>query len=228
MRFLLTNDDGIEAPGIAALAEAVTGLGSAVIVAPRDALSGCSHQVTTHRPLELHDCGGRYAVDGLPADCVRVGLWQVAPQAEWVLSGVNAGGNLGADVYHSGTVAAVREAALLGRRGIAVSQYFRRDQLVDWATSAAWTRAVLEELLDRPLRPRHYWNVNLPHLAPGAPLPERVFCPLDPHPLPVNYAQQDGRLHYLPAYRDRLREPGCDIDVCFSGKIAISEIGLGG
>lgn len=226
MQFLLTNDDGIDAPGIAALAEAVSGLGSAVVVAPREALSGCSHQVTTHRPLELHSREGHYALDGMPADCVRVGLWQVAPHVDWVLSGINAGGNLGADVYHSGTVAAVREATLLGRRGVAVSQYFRRDQPVDWAQSAAWTRVVVEELLQRPLAPRSYWNVNLPHLAPGAALPERVFCPLDPHPLPVSYAEQDGRLHYAPAYRDRKREPGRDIDVCFGGRIAISEIRL--
>lgn len=227
MKMLLTNDDGIDAPGLAALAEAAEGLGQLAVVAPAAAHSGCSHQVTTHRPLALAARGSWHVLDGTPADCARVGLWHVLRDADWVVSGINAGGNLGADVYHSGTVAAVREAVLLGRRGIAISQYFRRDAPLDWATSARWTRVVLEELLALPLAKGGFWNVNLPHLEPGAPLPERVFCRLDGNPLPVDYTWLDGKLHYLPAYRDRRRDPGADIDVCFSGRIAITELRLG-
>src|SRR5215470_14556930 len=103
MHFLLTNDDGIDAEGISALAEAALRLGKLTWVAPHIHLSGCSHQVTTHQPVRVKlQEAGRYAVEGTPADCVRVGLAHLAPTADWVLSGVNHGGNLGADVHISG------------------------------------------------------------------------------------------------------------------------------
>src|SRR5690606_6623275 len=107
--FLLTNDDGIDAAGLAALEQAVASLGEYVVLAPADYQSGCSHRVTTDRPLSLTALGGRrHQLDGTPTDCTRVGLSHLCPQAQWVISGINDGANLGADVYHSGTVAAVR------------------------------------------------------------------------------------------------------------------------
>src|SRR4051794_10274275 len=109
MKFVLTNDDGIDAPGLAALLAATTRLAQSerVVVAPSEAQSGCSHRVTTDTPLIVESRGdGQFAVRGTPADCVRVALLRAAPDTEWILSGVNAGGNLGADVYLSGTVAA--------------------------------------------------------------------------------------------------------------------------
>src|SRR5204862_6181773 len=111
MRLLLTNDDGILAPGLQALLETARQLGDPLVVAPVEAQSGCSHRVTTDGPLSVERREpGRYAIDGTPADCVRVGLHRLAPDSAWVLSGINAGGNLGAAVWHSGTVAAAREA----------------------------------------------------------------------------------------------------------------------
>src|SRR5262249_2772233 len=122
MKLLLTNDDGIDAPGLRALFDAAVLLGEPVVVAPVEAHSGCSHRVTPHAPLRVSlRPPGRSAIDGTPADCVRVALHDVAPDAVWVLAGINQGGNLGADVHHSGTVAAVREAVLHGYRGIALS-----------------------------------------------------------------------------------------------------------
>src|SRR5207248_657733 len=113
MKFLLTNDDGIDAPGLEALRWAVEPLGTAVVLAPDRHLSGCSHRATTSQPLELKQLTlDRYTLDGSPVDCARVGLARVAKEAEWVVAGVNEGGNLGADVYLSGTVAAAREASL--------------------------------------------------------------------------------------------------------------------
>src|SRR5437867_3207186 len=143
MRFLLTNDDGIEAPGLEALCLAA-GFGAPVVVAPVEALSGCGHRVTTHQPLRIipHQ-PGRYAVDGTPADCIRVALHRLMPEATWILSGINAGGNLGADVWHSGTVAAVREAGLHGRKGIAISHYRKKGPPIDWQRGAAWVTALL-------------------------------------------------------------------------------------
>jgi len=220
---LLTNDDGVHAPGLAALARAAAGLGSLVAVAPHEHISGCSHQVTTHRPLELTEIrAGWHMLDGWPVDCTRVGLLHLTPGAEWVLSGINQGGNLGADVYLSGTVAAAREACLLGRRAIAFSQYHRK--LLDWEQSAHFAGVVLRVLFDRPPAPGKFWNVNLPELVPGSAAPELVFCDLQPGPLPVRYELQDGKLHYGGSYHQRQRTPGHDVDVCFGGRIAITEL----
>jgi 5'/3'-nucleotidase len=227
VNFLLTNDDGIDAPGLAALAEACAPLGQAVVVAPDRHLSGCSHQATTSRGLLLEEVApDRHALDGSPVDCTRIGLMRVAPQTQWVLSGVNEGGNLGADVYLSGTVAAAREACLLGKPAIAVSQYVRK-RPVDWPQAARWTRHVLEMLLPRPPDAGSFWNVNLPHpTVEQAGVPECAFCQIDPHPLPLDYELRDGKLHYRARYQDRERAAGYDVELCFSGKITISQIGL--
>src|SRR4051812_38417238 len=124
MKLLLTNDDGIDADGLQALCDAARPLGEPVVAAPALPQSGVSHAVTTGTAFRVEPRGpGRFAVAGTPADCVRVGLHRLAPDAAWVLSGVNHGGNLGADVYYSGTVAAVREAVLHGWPGVAFSHY---------------------------------------------------------------------------------------------------------
>ena len=117
MKLLLTNDDGIDAPGLAALARTLPAWARRCSIAPHTHLSGCSHRVTTDQPLRLEARGDtRFALDGTPADCVRVGLAHLMPHADWVVAGLNHGGNLGADVHHSGTVAAVREAACMANR----------------------------------------------------------------------------------------------------------------
>lgn len=227
MKFLLTNDDGIDAPGLAALEEALRPLADCVVVAPDLHHSGCSHQATTHRPLTLSQHSDRrYSLDGTPVDCTRVGLVHLARDCEWVISGINAGGNLGADVYHSGTVAAAREAALLGGRGIAVSQYVRRELPIDWQLSARWTARVVANLVNFYLEPGIVWNVNLPHLEAGSAPPEVVFCQLDPHPLPVDFQVDGNRLLYYGRYQDRQRESGRDVERCFAGKITITQLML--
>jgi 5'-nucleotidase len=151
-----------------------------------------------------------------------VALHGLIPAVEWVLSGINAGGNLGADVWHSGTVAAVREAALHGRPGIALSHYRRRGFEFDWGRAAAWVLPLLRELMARPWQPGTFWNINLPHLEAGAPAPEVVFCPLDTGPLPLTYNLVDGRFHYAGDYHNRARVRGSDVDVCFGGRIAVT------
>jgi 5'-nucleotidase len=227
MRFLLTNDDGIAAPGLQALVQAAAQLGEPTVVAPTEALSGCSHRVTTDQPIRIQQhVANQYAVAGTPADCVRVALHHIVPEAAWVLAGINAGGNLGADVHHSGTVAAVREAVIHGWPGIAVSHYRKRGLAVDWQRAAAWVLPLLRDLLGRPWTPGTFWNINLPHLAPGTPDPEVVFCRLDPTPLPLSFRQEGDLLHYDGDYHQRRREPGCDVEVCFSGKIAVTPVTL--
>lgn len=228
MKILLTNDDGVDAPGLAALHQAVAGLGELLIMAPHQALSGCSHQVTTDRPIQVAEvAAGKMSVTGTPADCVRLALMKVAPSIDLVLSGINDGGNLGVDTFMSGTVGAAREAALLGKRAIALSQYRRRKLPFDWEWASRLVARILPQLLRRPLPPRSFWNVNLPHESDYATcVADIVFCPLDPHPLPVSYEQLADAWHYRSDYQSRKRKPGADVDVCFSGRVAISLMSL--
>ena len=154
MKLLLSNDDGIDAPGLKALLSAARMLGDPVVVAPAEPQSGVSHAVTAHGPVRIEPRGEkRFAVYGTPADCARVGLLRLVPNAKWVLSGINHGGNLGADVHYSGTVAAVREAVLHGWPGAAVSQYRRKGMEFDWERAANWVARVLADLLARPTEP---------------------------------------------------------------------------
>lgn len=225
MTLILTNDDGIDAPGIRALQQAVKGKGA--IVAPKDHSSGCGHQVTTNRPIYVQRRSAlEYSIAGTPADCTRLAITQLFPDVKWVLSGINAGGNLGVDVYISGTVAAVREAAMHGIPGIAISHWIRRPLPLDWDIAARWTASVLADLLNRPTPPGTFWNVNLPHLEPGSPVPDIVFCQPSTQPLPVNYRVEGDEYYYMGDYAKRDRAPGTDVDVCFSGKIAVTQIRL--
>jgi 5'-nucleotidase len=228
MKLLLTNDDGIDAPGLEALRQAAAGLGEPTVIAPAKPHSGCSHAVTWEKAVRIEPRGeGRYAVHGTPADCTRLGLLRVMPEARWILSGINDGGNLGADVYYSGTVAAVREAVLHGWPGVALSHYRRVGVALDWDRTVPWVQGVLRDLLARPVEPGLFYNVNLPHLDPGAPDPEVVFCGLDPHPLPLSYRHEEGHGHFYDGdYHARLRTPGADVEVCFGGRIAVTEIRL--
>jgi 5'-nucleotidase len=224
MRLLLTNDDGIEAAGLEALERAVAVLGEFTTVAPTTGFSGCGHQVTAHRPLSVRDVAEqRYTVDGTPADCVRVGLVHLAPNSDWVLSGINHGGNLGVDVYMSGTAAAAREAALFGKRAMALSQYRRGKAAINWAAIHPHVHAVFEQVRHRPLKPGAFWNVNFPDREDSG-MPEIVFCHLEPGHVPVRYEIQDGQHHYQGNYHQRPRQPGSDVDVCFSGNIAVTQV----
>ncbi len=225
MSLILTNDDGIDAPGIRALHKAMNGKG--VIVAPKDHLSGCGHQVTTTLPIHVQRrSDSEYAIAGTPADCVRIALTHLCPAATWVLSGINAGGNLGVDAYISGTVAAVREAAIHRIPGIAVSHYRKGKRNVDWDVAARWTSGVIALILSRPSEPGTFWNVNLPHLEPQDPDPQVVFCEPSTQPLPVNYRIEGEDFYYVGEYALRDRTPGTDVDVCFSGHIAVTQLRL--
>ncbi len=232
-RIIITNDDGIEAPGIEALYRAAEGLGERVVVAPDLPRSGAGHTITTGDPIPIRIIReGWFAVGGTPADCARLGIREIAPDAEWLLAGINRGGNLGADIYISGTVAAAREAVFLGRRSIALSQATRPGLEVDWEWTSRRAGEMLSALMGRSTGARAFWNVNLPHLAPGPHRPPVVFCRLDLNPLDVRF-RIEGRLNGLPAlahftgdYHERLREPGRDVEVCFGGSIAVTEIPL--
>lgn len=234
MTFLLSNDDGIDAPGIAALATALKhldrlGQTSQMVVAPDRQYSGCGHQVTVDRPIAVTQRDSHhYAVSGTPADCIRLALSQFCPKPSWILSGINAGGNLGVDAYISGTIAAVREGAMQGIPGIAISQYHDRQKPWDWEQSTQLTTRVLAKLLEWGCDPGTFWNVNLPHLADQQEgktleqaIPDLVMCAASTSPLPVNYRQTPDGYWYYGDYQSREALAGTDVATCFAGNIAI-------
>ncbi len=229
MKILLTNDDGIDAPGLGALARAVNGSFEKIIAAPHIERSGCSHATTTDRPISFQQRGeNRFCVEGTPADCVRVALHQF-PEVRFVLAGINSGGNLGVDVYHSGTVAAVREGALHGIPGIALSHYRSRHLTAeDWRRAARWCAPIILKILEHHSRDNGIWNINLPCLPPNEETAEVVECPLDLSPLPLHFLAEESGLRYSGEYSKRARTPGADVDVCFSGKISVTRIPLVG
>ncbi|MEM7311954.1 MAG: 5'/3'-nucleotidase SurE [Planctomycetota bacterium] len=224
MKVLLTNDDGITAPGIAALEEAVAAFATVWVVAPDRGYSGCGHQVTNHSPLSVTEISERhFRVNGTPADCARLGVVEIVPDVDWVLSGVNAGGNLGADIWMSGTVAATREATWLGKRSIALSQYIRSDRPRDWAKTAAMARRVIRELIERDCPSSHYWNVNFPDV--DTPVEQIKIVDVFPEPkhLEVGYVKTHEGYAFQGDYRNRPRTAGSDVSVCFDdGDIAVA------
>ena len=226
VKLLLTNDDGIDAPGLEALERTVREWGDVIVVAPAEVQSGVGHKLTTDRPIAVDRiAAGRYSVQASPADCVRIGLTEIAPDASWVLSGVNRGANLGADVYTSGTVAAAREAALLGCRSLAISQYVAKGQPVDWEVAHRRAAPVLRRLLARELARGEFWNVNLPH-PPTDGAVELAYCALDTGPLGVAYRKEEGAFVYEAVYHQRPRQPGRDVDVCLGGRVAVTKLVL--
>lgn len=128
MKILITNDDGVFAPGIKLLAEWARGLGDVTVVAPKHEQSGMSHAINFTAPMEikkveLMDGVEAYSCDSTPADCIRFGIVGLGRKYDLVLSGINRGVNLGVDVIYSGTVAAIFEAAYWGHKALALSTY---------------------------------------------------------------------------------------------------------
>ncbi|HEX6490557.1 MAG TPA: 5'/3'-nucleotidase SurE [Gaiellaceae bacterium] len=163
MRILVSNDDGIYSPGIAALARAAGRFGDVRVVAPDVEQSSASHAITSARPVRYRPARvfeeiEAYRVDGTPADCVALGAYHWE-KVDVVLSGINLGPNLGNAIWHSGTLAAAKQAALLGIRGIALSTPVDDDD-PDFRTLEPWIDQVLELLLEDEC-PRLV-NVNFP------------------------------------------------------------------
>jgi len=165
-RVLLSNDDGIHAPGLKTLEDAIRPLvGELWVVAPETEQSATSHSLTLRRPLRIHHISDhRYAVDGTPTDAVLLGVNEVMKDGppDLILSGINRGGNLGEDVTYSGTVAAAMEGALLGIPSIALSQVYEDRHKVKWATAKTWMPKVLKQLLSAGWPKGIFMNVNFP------------------------------------------------------------------
>ena len=213
MRILLTNDDGIDAPGIAALFDAIQGLGEIRVVAPADAQSASSHGITFRHPLMVHEVQPNprmrgVAVEGRPADCVKLGaraLWQewygAGARPDLVISGMNAGANVGINVIYSGTVGAAVEGAFLGIPSIAVSLHLGGGR-PHFARAAQIARFAIDRILEHPLDAHRVMNVNVPRTESAeAPVPPirvvsmNVAAGIDGY---ERRTSPDGRVYYWP------------------------------
>jgi 5'-nucleotidase len=194
MRILVSNDDGIYSPGIAALAQIAGKFGDVRVFAPDVEQSSAGHAITASRPVRyrsttIFDGIEAYRVNGTPADCVALGAYQWE-KVDVVLSGINLGPNLGNATWHSGTLAAAKQATLLGIRGIALSAYITNEDS-DFSSLEPWVERALSLLLDTDYR---LVNVNFPHEPRGlcwtAQAVDRYAGKVEPQKDPM------GRQHY--------------------------------
>jgi 5'-nucleotidase len=172
MLILLTNDDGILAPGLLAMYRELKKLGDVVVVAPDTVQSATGHGITVATPILTNEVkvGDDFigtSVGGRPADCVKLAISKLLPKApDLVVSGINSGANVGINVIYSGTVAAAIEAAFLGLPAVAVSLYLRGDRPTDYARTASLALKTIRGILEAGLKPGEVASVNLPPLRP--------------------------------------------------------------
>ena len=165
MRILVTNDDGVHAPGIVALRAALRDLGDVTVVAPDRERSAVGHALTLHHPLRVFECGDEiFAVDGTPTDCVNLGIHTLLrSRPDIVVSGINRGGNLGDDVTYSGTVSAAMEATLMGIPAFAIS-LVTAEKGEHYEAAARFAVKLVNTVLARGLPKDTLLNVNVPDL----------------------------------------------------------------
>lgn len=233
MRILLTNDDGIFAPGLAALYQELRQLGEVTVVAPESEQSAVGHAISLSTPLRVKKasiCGGYWgwAVSGTPADCVKIALAELLPEKpELVVSGINLGPNVGINVLYSGTVSAATEAAILGvKLAVALSLDTYKDP--DFATAARLAGKLLSRLQRQPLSEPVCLNINLPAL-PEAEVKGVRLTRQDTGPLVERFDRRvDPRehLYYWLAEINNRRElaPDTDYGALNAGYISITPL----
>lgn len=251
MKVLLTNDDGLRAPGIAAMHDALVNryrdfdgpFAEAVWpCAPLTVQSATSHGVTFHQPLmvtevDVNDRMQGVAVDGRPADCVKLALSNLWPERfgqgarpDLVISGMNAGANVGINVIYSGTVAAALEAAFLGVPSIAVSLHLG-NQPPAWRVAARHARTAIEKLVATgAVKGDICLNVNVPRCSEDGPTPPIVVCPMNTHGHVDAYERRvspAGDVYYWAAtsgfdFRDS--EEGADVDLLLHKCITVTPL----
>lgn len=173
MQILVVNDDGIHAPGLRAMRDALLELGDVQVVAPLVEQSGMSHRITYLHPIMVREIREEqqhfgWAVDGSPADCTKMGVLEFCPRRpDLVVSGINSGANVGINVLYSGTVAAAIEGAFFGITSVAVS--LAQGTPPDYEATAAQALSIIREIRERHPKPGTLWNLNFPDTSPGGP-----------------------------------------------------------
>ena len=235
MRILITNDDGINAPGLAVMERIAAALSDDVwVVAPETDQSGLSHSLTLSDPLRLRQVGEkRFALRGTPTDCVIMGVREVlGDKPDLLLSGVNSGQNVADDITYSGTVAGAMEGTMLGIPSIALSQAYDWDgtRVVPWHIAEEHGPAVIDRVLGAGLDPDILVNINFPNVAAGTVQGVEVTDQGKlTHGLFVE-ERKDGRgfPYYWLAYRRRAveRRSGTDLTALQEGRISITPLRL--
>lgn len=234
-RVLVSNDDGVNAPGIRMLEKIARDLARDVwVCAPETEQSAAGHSLTRLRPLRIRKASGenRYAVDGSPTDAALLGVRHVMKEAppDLVLSGINPGGNLCDDITYSGTIAVAMEAALLGIPGIALSLALEGAKERRWETVEAWAPRVLGALCAAGWAENVIINVNFPNIpadqvtgievtAQGVgKTGQGYLASVDPHGTPIYWLGTE-------TYEERYRV-GADVDAINRGAISVTPLSL--
>lgn len=232
MKILITNDDGILAPGIEALYSAVADLGEVEVVAPETTQSAMGHAITVKTPLavrrvHVNNVFWGHAVDGRPADCVKLALLELLKwRPDFVLSGVNAGANTAINVLYSGTVAGAVEGAFFGIPAIAFSLELSAE--LNFREAGRVARKIFEQFVAFKPERSVIWNVNIPALDPGPPRGVRV-CPQATVQMQDAYRKQkdetgrelywlDGR---MPTHHDC---PNTDLEAMYERYVAVTPL----
>lgn len=230
MRILLTNDDGIDSDGLAGLHASLAANHEVWVIAPEKEQSGTSHSISIFSPLRVRERAARtFAVAGTPADCVLLGIrFLIGREVDAVVAGINRGANLGTDILYSGTVAAARQGALMGRPSFAFSLCDDGKGEYDFENPARIASRLFERLIG--IRsPEQFFNINFPGgktglLAPVITVPsERIYR--DHY---ESYRAPDGSL-YCFLYGDgaeSLEKPGSDYQAVKEGKISVSPLAI--
>ncbi len=239
MHFLLTNDDGYEAPGMLALYRAIPQEHRISVVAPASERSSCGHAASLSGAIRVnrvnHDMMGEvFAVDGTPVDCVRLAFSELVDKpVDWVISGINRGANVSiVDVHTSGTVAGAREAAMCGVGGIAVSQMYLKGRPIDWERASQIFRALLPQLVEASSEVGRLWNVNFPALPPGEQPQGICVVPLARDHIPLAYEQSPGEgegrsvFEYRGYFETRTMSEGTDLASVFEGQVVVTPLCL--
>lgn len=238
MNILLTNDDGHDAPGLAAAFDALRPLGQVHVVAPAREQSACSHAISLYRPIHVdridHERFGLVnAVHGTPADCVRLAVAELLDaKIDLVVSGINRGANTGVDTFYSGTIAGAREASILDIPAIAVSHAVRTQVRIDWQAASPVAEQLIRQLMDESLPGRGFWSINLPAvLSPEADV-HRVPMAVETVPLDFERRRHPDtgvlQFHYGKSYWNRSVSEPSDFSVVRDGAIAVTAVPLFG
>lgn len=235
MRILLTNDDGIYAPGLRALRRELLSLGSVLVVAPATEQSATGHSVTLLNPLlvsEVFENDGKtfigWAVEGRPADSVKLALLELLPDPpDVIISGMNAGSNAGINVLYSGTVAAAIEGAFYRRTAIAVSLEYDK-KIEDFPTAARHARHVIEQILAHKPADGSLFNVNIPVLERG-PIKGVKVMPQNVSPYYEKFDRRvnpRGRTYFWssPEFLCPDPHPGSDVEALAEGYITVTPL----
>ena len=220
MRILVTNDDGVFAPGLAALEQQLRHLGEVYVVAPATEQSGVSHSITYLTPLvckSVHRDGHHWAwaVEGSPADCVKLAIAELLADRpiDLVVSGINSGLNAGINVLYSGTVAAAIEGAFFGVTSVAVSLEYDED--ADFQSAAVIARNVISGLIKRPEARGGLFNLNVPTVATESPQ-ELKIVPAGQDQYGRSYEKRTdpgGRDYYWALWQEPEQPPAENTDV---------------